>query len=140
MARKLVALLLVVSMAFCMFAGCANIPEIVTTTTVEVDGYDIIVKETNTKREASTTVEGIPITCENIFDTQECWLYISEEPIELAVTILEDGLEVYLASELTEDNLEERVVAQSALVLSIATPSLINAAKYLIAISILIRI
>ena len=96
MARKLMALLLAVSMVMCMFAGCTSTQKIVTTTTVEVDGYDITVKESNTKREASTTVEGIPIRCENIFDTKEYWLYINEEPIELGVTIFEDGLEVYL--------------------------------------------
>lgn len=59
------------------------------------------------------------------------------EPIELGVTILEDGLEVYLSSEIEKNNLEENVVAQTALALSIAAPSFIEAAKYLLAISIL---
>lgn len=137
MTRKLIALFLVVSMVFCMFSGCASTQEIVTTTTVEVDGYDITVKESNTEREATSTVEGVPITCEHIFETQEYWLYINEEPIKLGVTILEDGLEVCLASEIDMNSLEESVVAQSALVASIAVPSFMELAKYLIAISVL---
>ncbi len=138
MTRKLIALLLVISLSFCMISGCSgNQQELATNTTVEVDGYDISVKETNTKREATTTVEGVPLTCEHIFDTKECLLYINEEPIELEVTIVNDGIEVCLASELEQNNLNEAVVAQSALVASIAAPSFITAAKYLMAISIL---
>lgn len=132
MTRKLVALFLVASMLFCMFTGCVSKQE--TITTVEVDGYDITVKETKNKREASATVEGVSLSCEHIFDTQEYWMYINEEPIELEVTVLEDGIEVYLADEMDTDNLDELVIPQAVLTLSIATPSFITLAKYLFSI------
>lgn len=134
MTRKLVALLLVVSMVFCMFSGCASTQEIVTTTTVEVDGYDITVKESNTKREATTTVEGVPITCEHTLDSDEYWLHLSDVSYELDVQILEDGIEVKFKDEVTNVYYEDVVVGQS-LTLAFAVPSFIEAGKWLIALA-----
>lgn len=131
MKRKLVALFLVVSMVFCMFAGCANKQEMVTTTTVEMDGYDITVKETNTKREATTTVEGVPITCEHTLDSDEYWLHLSDVSYELDVQVLEDCIEVKFKDEVTSIDYEDVVVGQS-LTLTLAVPSFIIAGKALI--------
>lgn len=133
MTRKLVALLLVVSMVFCMFAGCAFKQEMVTTTTVEMDGYDITVEETASRRTASATVEGIPMKCEHNFNTDEYWLYINEEePIQLEVAVLDNNLiaisEVGTQTILTDD----MVAGQFVLTLSWAVPALIVAAKALI--------
>lgn len=137
MTRKLVALLLVVSMVFCMFAGCANKQELVTTSTVEVNGYNITIKESMAKRESSSTLDGVTVKCEYVFEQQEYWLYINEEPLKLGVTIVDDGLEVSLANEIDIGDIENSVVAQMALVASISSPLFIDLSKNLVAIAVL---
>ena len=132
MTRKLIALLLVVSMLFCMFSSCASKQETVKTTNVEVSGFDITVSESSTKREASTTVEGVPLKCERIYDTNEYWLYLNEEPIQLDIVAYEDRIEVCLLEERVDVDYEDKVVGQYVLTLSLATPAFISAAKALI--------
>lgn len=134
MARKLVALALVVSMIFCMFAGCSSTQEKGTTKTVQMSDLNISVVETESKREASTTVEGVSLKCEHYFDTDEYLLYLEEEPIHLNVSTLDDRIEVYMADEAIADY-EEGVVGQLVLTLSLATPTFIAAAKALLAIA-----
>lgn len=134
MTRKLVALILVVSMILCMFTGCASTQETSTTTIVQTSDLDISVVETEGKREASTTVEGVSLKCEHNFDTDEYWLYLEEEPIHLNVATFEDHIEVYMADEAVADY-EEGVVGQLVLTLSLATPTFIAAAKTLLAIA-----
>lgn len=134
MARKLVALALVVSMIFCMFAGCSSTQEKGTTKTVQMSDLNISVVETESKREASTTVEGVLLKCEHYFETDEYWLYLEEEPIHLNVSTLDDRIEVYMADEAVADY-EEGVVGQLVLTLSLATPTFIAAAKALLAIA-----
>ena len=134
MTRKLVALILVVSMIFCMFAGCTTMQEKSTTTNVQMSGMDITVVETKDKREASTTVEGVSLKCEHDFDTDDYWLYLEEEPIHLNVSTFDDRIEVYMADEIVADY-EDGVVGQLVLTLSLATPIFITAAKTLLAIA-----
>lgn len=134
MKRKLVALILVVSMIFCMFAGCTTMQKESTTTNVQMSGLDITVVETKDKREASTTVEGVSLKCEHDFDTDDYWLYLEEEPIHLSVSTFDDRIEVYMADEAVADY-EEGVVGQLVLTLSLATPTFIAAAKTLLAIA-----
>ena len=132
MARKLVALFLVVSMICCMFAGCASKQEYTTTKTFEADGYDITIKETENKRETTTTVEGIPIICEHMLDSDEYWLHLSDVSYELDVQVVEDCIEVKFKDDVASDDYENVVVGQS-MTLAIAVPSFIEAAKWLIA-------
>lgn len=134
MTRKLVALILVVSMIFCIFTGCANTQETNTTETIQTSDLDISVVETEYKREASTTIEGVSLKCEHIFDTDEYWLYLEEEPIHLSVSTFDDHIEVYLADEVVADY-ENQIVGQYVLTLSLAVPAFISAAKTLLVVA-----
>lgn len=133
MTRKLVALILAVSMIFCIPVG-STMQEKSTTANVQMSGLDISVVDTDGKREASTTVEGVSLKCEHVFDTDEYWLYLEEEPIHLNVSTLDDRIEVYMADEVVADY-EEGVVGQLVLTLSLATPAFIAAAKALLAVA-----
>lgn len=135
MTRKLVAILLVVSMFCCLFTGCTSIKTTSEVTHTEVSGFDITVVETDIKREASTTVEDVPIKCEHIFDTDEYWLYLNEEPVRLSVVTYDDHIEVFMADEVIT-NYEEEVIGQFVLTVSLATPAFIAAAKAIIAATI----
>lgn len=129
MTRKFIALLLVISLLFCMFPGCAK--ENSTITEMQIDGYDISLEENREKRTASTIVEGIAMKCEYLIDTNEYWLYLDDEPIKLRVNTLENGdVEVFASEEWTESSNE--VIGQFALTLSFAVPALIAAAKALV--------
>ena len=129
MTRKFIALLLVISLLFCMFPGCAK--ENSTITEMQIDGYDISLEENREKRTASTIVEGIAMKCEYLIDTNEYWLYLDDEPIILRVNTLENGdVEVFASEEWTESSNE--VIGQFALTLSFAVPALIAAAKALV--------
>lgn len=129
MTRKFIALLLVISLLFCMFPGCAK--ENSTITEMQIDGYDISLEENREKRTASTTVEGIAMKCEYLIDTNEYWLYLDDEPIKLRVNTLENGdVEVFASEEWTESS--DEVIGQFALTLSFAVPALIAAAKALV--------
>lgn len=129
MTRKFIALLLVISLLFCMFPGCAK--ENSTITEMQIDGYDISLEENREKRTASTIVEGIAMKCEYLIDTNEYWLYLDDEPIKLRVNTLENGdVEVFASEEWTESS--DEVIGQFALTLSFAVPALIAAAKALV--------
>jgi len=135
MARKLVSLLLVVSMVFCLCTSCANKQEPGNTTVVEVDGVDITVVETDVKREVSATIEDVPVKCEYILGTDECWLYLDEEPIKLRVVEYDDFIEVFLPDEVNA-NYDEEVVGQFVLTVSLATKAFLAFAATLLTYSI----
>lgn len=132
MERKFLSLLLVVSMILCLFVGFTNKQEIVTTI-IPMDGYDITIEETASKRISSTIVEGIPMKCENNFKTDEYWFHINEgEPIQLEVGVLDNNLIVISEVESKTIPTDDVVVGQFVLTLSLASPTLIIAAKALI--------
>lgn len=137
MSRKLLAILLAVSLLLCMLSGCTSKQNATTTISVEVEDtdLDIVVEETEKKKTASTTYEGVPMKCEHLFDTDEYWLYLEEKPIKLKVNTLDDGtIEVFTTSEWKEVN--DEVVGQFVLTASMMVPGFITAAKLLIGITI----
>ena len=137
MKRKLLAILLTVSMLFCMLSGCASKQKTTTVMSVRVENtdLDIVVEETETRKTASTTYEGVPMKCEHLFDTDEYWLYLEEEPIKLKVNTLDNGtIEVFTTNEWNEAN--DEVVGQFVLTASLMVPGFIAAAKTLIGITI----
>lgn len=131
MTRKLISLVLVVSMLVCVFTGLTSSKTV--TTTITVDGYNITVRETQGTRTTHTTVEGIPMKCERNLSTDEYWLYINEaNPIQLEVEHLDD---THIAiSEITNTMVssDTEVAGQFVLTLSFAIPTFIAAAKILI--------
>ena len=137
MSRKLLAILLAVSLLLCMLSGCTGKQNATTTMSVKVEDtdLDIVVEETEKKKTASTTYEGVPMKCEHLLDTDEYWLYLEEKPIKLTVNTLDDGtIEVFTTSEWKEVNNE--VVGQFVLTASMVVPGFITAAKLLIGITI----
>ena len=134
MKRKLLALVLVVSMIFCMFTGFTSTQKSDLPQTLQASGYNITVVEKNNRREASTVVEGVPIKCEHKLDTDEYLLYLEEEPIHLNVTTFDDHIEVSMADEVVS-NLEDQVVGQYVLTFTLAVPAFISAAKVLLAVA-----
>lgn len=131
MKRKLVALILVVSVIFCMFTGCASNHE--TTENVEVSDSKITVLETDNTREAFTTVEGVPLKCEHILDSDEYWLYLADTPYQLDVKVYDNWVEVCMLDEISPVDYEGKVVGQAVLTATLAVPAFITAAKVLIA-------
>lgn len=130
MERKFIAILLAISMLFCMLVGCSKTESMITE--VVIDGFEITIEETKAKRTASTTVEDIPVKCEYLIDTDEYWLYLTEEPIQLKVNVLDNGaVEILTCSEWDEYH-EDEVVGQFALTASIASSTAILSAKTLI--------
>lgn len=130
MARKFLVIILTICMVFCMFSGFESTNN--STIEMDVDGYDISIEETPVKRVASTIVEGVPMKCEHIFDTDEYCLYLQEDPIQLKVNALENGtIEVFTTEEWDESQ-EDKVIGQAVLTLSLAAPAAISAAKALI--------
>lgn len=134
MVRKFTAFLLAICMVASMFVGCSHVQADSKVSNIQAGDLDITVVETEAKREASTTVEGVPLKCEHVFDTDEYLLYLDEEPIALTVTEYDDHIEVYLLDELNA-NYDDQVVGQMALTLSLATPTFITAAKALLAVA-----
>lgn len=136
MTRKLLAIILTVSMLLCMLSSCAS-PQKSTTISVQVDSQnlDIVVEETEKRRSASTTYEGVPMKCEHWLDTDEYWLYLEEEPIKLKVNTLDNEvIEVFTVDEWKES--KDDVIGQFVLTTSLMVPGFITAAKILIGISI----
>lgn len=134
MVRKFIALLLTICMVASMFVGCSNSQESFAVSSIQAGDLDITVVETQEKREASTTVEGVSLKCEHFFDTDEYLLYLDEEPIELTVTEYDEHIEVFLVNEVNT-NYDEQVVGQMVLTLALATPAFIATAKVLLAVA-----
>lgn len=146
MIRKFVAVLLAVTMIICMLASCASTKEQkntevetteFTTTTEDGTELNVVVTQTSVKREAFTTVEGIPMKCEHFFNDNETWLYFNDQdPMQINVVQNEEKIEVFWLNNGSSTDIEETVVGQYVLTLSLAVPSMIAAAKTIICVAV----
>ena len=134
MARRWISILLVVVFIFGTCTSCSVVQSQEIVTVLNVEGVEVLYKQSPEKREASTTVEGIPIVCEYYPETEECTLRVDDETIPVHIVEHEDRLEVFLEEEYLS-NYDEKVVGQMALTMTLAIPAFLFCAMILLTLT-----
>ena len=99
MTRRWISMILVIVFVLGTCTSCSLARYQETVTVMDVEGVEVIYKESASKREATAIVEGIPVLCEYYPNTDECNLFIDDEPIPVHIVEHEDRIEVFLEEE-----------------------------------------
>lgn len=134
MTRRWISMILVIVFVLGTCTSCSLARYQETVTVMDVEGVEVIYKESASKREATAIVEGIPVLCEYYPNTDECNLFIDDEPIPVHIVEHEDRIEVFLEEEYLS-NYEDQVVGQLALTLTYAIPKLLFCAMVLLTLT-----